>query len=330
MTARLLTWRRLVLLGLAFVLLGAAACTGGGNNPNPSASGLIPSGPGGPGSINGLMRGALQVSLVQAQSELTTGRNLFSFGLVTQNGGLLQGGAPQVWMAPDPAAQAKGPIPATFYRFTADERFKDSAPRSAITGFYVADVDLPGPGNWWFAAVASTGSQKAVGVGAMKVVTTPAAPGIGSKAISVKTPVATTLAGMRQIDTRNPPDTMHYISLDQALKNGRPTVVVFSTPLLCTSMMCGPVTDEVYAAFFKIGKQRANFIHVEEFLPGPKLQPPAPIEQNQSPPFKAWHLLTEPWVFVIDRHGIIRARFEGPVVTSQIEAALAPLLASKG
>jgi hypothetical protein len=307
--------------------LVAAACSSGGN-PQPSPSGLVPTGGGGPDSLNGKITGAAPVSLVQAQSELTTGKNLFSFGLVTQNGGLLQGGSPEVWMAQDPAAQATGPIRATFYRFTAGDRFKDNAPRSPITGFYVAQVDIPSPGNWWFAAIASEGNQRAAGMGAMKVVATPSAPGIGSKAISVKTPVATTLAGLRQIDTRDPPSTMHYISLDQALKNGKPTVVVFSTPLLCMSRMCGPVTDEVYEVYFTIGKQRANFIHVEEFLPGPKLQPPAPTEANQSPGFKAWHLLTEPWVFVIDRHGIIRARFEGPVVASEIEAALTPLLAS--
>jgi hypothetical protein len=90
--------------------------------------------------------------------------------------------------------------------------------------------------------------------------------------------------------------------------------------------MCGPVTDEVYLVFKDIGPAKANFIHVEEFLPGPKLQPPAPTEENQSPGFKAWHLLTEPWVFVIDGDGIIQARFEGPVVAPQIETALRPLL----
>ena len=30
----------------------------------------------------------------------------------------------------------------------------------------------------------------------------------------------------RQIDTRDPPSPLHYISLDDALKNGKPTVVV--------------------------------------------------------------------------------------------------------
>jgi hypothetical protein len=305
-----------VVLGLALL---AAACSS--SKPKP----VIPTAPA-PGSILELIQGASQISLIQAQSELTTGKNLFSFGLGTQSGQLIEGGSPQVWVAPDTRSKALGPFPATFHRFTADQQFKDNAPKSPLTGFYVANVDLSTAGNWDVAAIATVGSQKLVGTGLMKVVTDPAAPAVGSKAISVKTPVATTAAGLKQIDTRDPPSTMHYVSLDQALKNGKPTVVVFSTPLLCTSRMCGPVTDEVYAVFFKMGKQTANFIHVEEFLPGPSLQPPAPTEANQSPGFKAWHLLTEPWTFVIDRHGVIRARFEGPVVASEIEAALKPLL----
>jgi hypothetical protein len=310
--------RRSILVGLALALL-AGACSS--SKPTP----VIPTAPP-PGSILERVQGASQISLIQAQSELTTGKNLFSFGLGTQSGQLIEGGLPQVWAAPNTHSRALGPFPATFYRFTADQQFKDKAPKSPLTGFYAAELNLPTAGNWDVAAIATVGSQKLVGTGLMKVVTEPAAAAVGSKAISVKTPVGTTEASLRQIDTRDPPSTMHYISLDQALKNGKPTVVVFSTPLLCTSRMCGPVTDEVYAVFFKVGKQRANFIHVEEFLPGPSLQPPAATEANQSPGFKAWHLLTEPWTFVIDRHGVIRARFEGPVVASEIEAALNPLL----
>ena len=317
-TTRFTLTRRELLSAGAIALAGAACTKAAPPPPQPSPS---------PGSIDALKPGAIQLSLLQAQSELTTGKNLFSFGLTTQQGQLLLGGSPKVYASQDSAASgALGPWEATAYKFAADDVFKDNAPRSPLTGFYVAEVDIPVAGNWTLAAVAQLSSQTGVGVGIMKVVAIASVAPIGSKALSTPTPVGTTDAELKQICTRDPPDTMHSISLDRALKNGLPTVVCFATPLLCESRMCGPVTDEVYAAFQSTGKAKANFIHVEEFLPGPSLKPPEPTEENQSPAFKAWGLLTEPWTFVIDAKGIIRARFEGPVVEQEIEAALQPLL----
>jgi hypothetical protein len=124
---------------------------------------------------------------------------------------------------------------------------------------------------------------------------------------------------------------MHYVSLDDALRNGLPTVIVFATPLLCESQTCGPVVDEQVLVFEKYGPSRANFIHVEEFLPGRDLKPPAPTVKNLSPAFKSWKFDTEPWVIVIDRRGVVRARL-GPSATAaeQIESALRPLLSAGG
>ncbi|HYV02002.1 MAG TPA: hypothetical protein VEM93_06660, partial [Actinomycetota bacterium] len=136
--------------------------------------------------------------------------------------------------------------------------------------------------------------------------------------LSVPTPTAKTEAEARKICTREPPDPLHYISLDDALASRKPTVVAFATPALCESMMCGPVVDEVLAVYTKVGKDAANFIHVEIY-PEHDLTKPAPA-------FTTYGFQSEPWVLVIDRDGVIRARFEGPVVASQIEAALQPLL----
>jgi hypothetical protein len=82
--------------------------------------------------------------------------------------------------------------------------------------------------------------------------------------------------------------------------------------------MCGPVVDEQLQAFKAIG-DRANFVHVEIY-PGRTIDQPAPL-------YSAWGLTSEPWLFVIDQHGVIRARSEGPVVASEITASLQPLLA---
>src|SRR5207253_8925380 len=111
---------------------------------------------------------------------------------------------------------------------------------------------------------------------------------------------------------------MHAISLDRALADGTPTVVVFATPLLCESRMCGPVVDETLGVYDRVGPSRANFVHVEIY--------PTRDQSKPAPSFVKYGFQTEPWVLVIDRTGVIRARFEGPVVASQIEAALRPLL----
>jgi hypothetical protein len=303
------------------VMVVAAACTGDDGGPRGRARAA--------NTIAGLREaGAAKLSLLQAQSSLTTGSNLFTFGLVTANGGLLSGGSPQVYIGRDEASPFRGPYRATSLQFSAFERFHEEADHvTPLTSFYAVRVDIPSSGNWAVAALVE-GSPGGIGTGSVPVTEADQALGaIGSKAISTTSPVATTTAKTRQICTRAPkPDPLHYISLDQALANGKPTVVTFATPALCESRICGPVVDEVWAVYEDVGKNQANFIHVEEFLPGPDLRPPPPTLENAAPAFRAWGLATEPWTFVIDADGIIQARFEGPVVAPQIEEALQPLL----
>jgi hypothetical protein len=298
----------------------AVACSKGGGTTS------LPSPPPPGASIRELTRGAVELSLIQAQEEVPKGGSLFAFGLSTPQGGLLRGGSPVVFAAKEETSKPLGPFRAAYHQFAPPGRFDDKTiPRSPITGFYTVEVEIPTPGNWLFAAVATVNGDRAVGVGATPVKGA-VENEVGTKATSVKTPVAITERKLEEICTRKPPDHMHYVSLDEALKNGKPTVVSFATPLLCSSRMCGPIVDEQLLVFQKVGKEKANSIHVEEFLPGPDLNPPLPRLENQSAPFSAWHLKTEPWVFVIDRKGLIRQAFAGPVVASQIVATLGPLL----
>ena len=44
------------------------------------------------------------------------------------------------------------------------------------------------------------------------------------------------------------------------------------------------------------------------------------------PTVEEWRLDTEPWVFVVDGKGIIRAKFEGLVTVQEIESALQQIL----
>ena len=64
-----------------------------------------------------------------------------------------------------------------------------------------------------------------------------------------------------QIDTRVPPSTMHEADLADVLGT-KPVVLLFATPALCQSRVCGPVVDiaeQVKASY----EGDAEFIHME-------------------------------------------------------------------
>ena len=293
-------------LGLAALLAACGGSKQGGTGESAPA-----------GSLKALAANATQLSLLGAQSQLPVGAGLFTFGLSTADNRLVAGGAPQVWVARDATTRAAGPFPTHWLELKAYEHTKDSSPRSPLTGFYGAQVEFPEAGDWMVAATLDVDGGQAVGQGAVSVAAkVPAA--LGSKAKRLATPVATSAAGRKKICTREPACPLHAISLDDALAAGRPTVVTFATPLLCSSQMCGPVVDEQMVAADKLGA-KASFIHVEIYPSRSTAKPARTLLQ--------YGFTTEPWLLVIDRDGVIRARYEGPVTTDQVEDALRPLLA---
>lgn len=258
------------------------------------------------------------MQLTVAQSLNTVGSDLFTFGLLTKAGAFIEGGEPQVWFARGQETSVVGPFTATWNvlgrAYTASG---DRSPNTTLPGYYAANIRLPDAGTWFAAAVAASARASAAGVTTTTVVARAPA-SVGSQALKTPTPVASTPSALAAICTREPPDVMHYISLDVALTSGKPVVACFATPLLCESRMCAPVLDEVLAIYQQVGRERAAFIHIEEYPGGDSTKP--------APAFTAWSFTTEPWTLVIDRDGVIRTHFEGPVNAAQISAALTPLL----
>lgn len=314
-----LVTRRRVLwtLGAAVVGVAIGACS---HSPTRAASPT-------PGSIDALLSGSRRLSVFGPPTPVNPGSQPFAFFLVDGRS-VLSGLQPSVWFAKDTAGEAMGPIPATWYPMQGYDATHDTSPRSPFdVGVYVAQVDLTSTGVWTIAASVTGNGGSFAGTSSLSVTADQLPASVGSKARSVPTPVATTKHALEEICTRTPPDPMHHISLDDALRNGKPTVVSFATPLLCESQTCGPVVDEQLLVFEKYGPKEANFIHVEEFLPGRDLQPPPATVQNLSPGFKAWGFQDEPWVIVIDGKQVIRARLgPGATAAQQIDGALRPLL----
>jgi hypothetical protein len=306
----LLRWAALAGGTFLFEELLAACCAGTDGATGGPARGTPD------GTLRGLVADVPQLTILAAQDQLPVGRTRYAFGLAGPTNALVERATPEVWFAENQASKPLGPFSARWVDMKAYEATSDRSPRSELKG-YVADVKLPSAGRWLTVAMVDVASQRAAGQGSIVVGGQVVMP-IGSSARSGASPVATTASARARICTRDPACPMHSISLDKALANGKPTVLSFATPLLCASRMCGPVVDEQMAAFKAVGGQ-ANFIHVEIY-PGRKTDQPAPL-------YNAWGLKSEPWLFVIDKRGTIRARSEGPVVTSEIQAALKPLVA---
>jgi hypothetical protein len=106
---------------------------------------------------------------------------------------------------------------------------------------------------------------------------------------------------------------MHAVSFKQVLGK-RPIALLFSTPALCTSRVCGPVTDMMVQLQHEFAG-RITFIHEEVY-----------VDNNPSrglrPQLLAFHLKTEPWLFTIDRRGVVAARLQGAFGINEARQAL--------
>jgi len=243
------------------------------------------------------------------QEFLSSRPQRFSFGATDMNGTQILGPAARVWIAPQsgPPSSAKGPFGASLARYRNLDQPGDPP------GFYVVTLPMPASGLAWVLVE----SRSIYGISPIAVIDVPTTPGIGQRAVSVATPTPGHLGGVTNLCTRDPVCPMHAVSLDKGLRAHKPIVFTIASPLLCTSRTCGPVVDEVLDVRATHTKD-AIFIHAE------------PYQGNTatilSPTANAWKIASEPWVWVIDKTGVVRARFEGPVVAEEIEPELQKVL----
>jgi hypothetical protein len=210
----------------------------------------------------------------------------------------------------------------TFFPYGAKERHMDMGTEDQqegdITGIYIARPNFDAAGNWGVVVRTTMpdGSVRA-GQADFTVAADTDVPGPGDPAIASKTAVATTPEEIAKICTADPVDDMHAVSLDQALQNGKPTLVLFATPALCTSRVCGP-SLEALEALEPQYRDTANFIHVEIYPERDYNKPAAAVDE--------WHLPSEPWLFLIDGTGNVVERYEGGIGLTEIEPAVKNLV----
>jgi hypothetical protein len=189
-------------------------------------------------------------------------------------------------------------------------------------GIYAGHLSFDKPGNWRLDVTASrpNGAHLATQL-PINVLANPIVPGVGQPAPRSNNPTASTVSDVSLIDTGQPPDDMHQVSIAQAIADHKPTLVVFASPAFCTSALCGPEV-KVVQGLEPTYKDRLTFIHVEIY----QNYKPDPAQRKPAQTVLDWRLQTEPWIFLIDATGTIRTRFEGAAGADEVKAAIDQLL----
>lgn len=124
-----------------------------------------------------------------------------------------------------------------------------------------------------------------------------------------------------------PDPELHSMTVADAIGNGRPTMVVVSTPVYCQSQFCGPITDAVQRLAQRFG-DRMNFIHLEVWRDFER--------QAINKAAADWMYrdggdnANEPWVFVVDRDGVVRHRLDNVISDAQLDEAVTHELNAEG
>jgi hypothetical protein len=281
-------------------------------------------------------KGSLEQMLSEASSQgpvvspagqvYQLGKNRYSFGVFTPGREAITDADVALYAAHGPNGEAQGPFPARVESLKTDPAFEAQTTANdpdAATIVYVSDVDFNKSGEWRIVALIKSGdTYEASRVPSAVVGTSTDIPQVGDQAPKVHTLTADDVGGdVGQIDTRVPHDDMHADDLADVLGK-KPVVLLFATPALCQSRVCGPVVDEAEQVKSQYG-DRVAFIHQEIYN---KNQ----VDAGLRPQVRDYSLRTEPWLFVIDKQGKITTRIEGAFSVGELENAVKQVAGPSG
>jgi hypothetical protein len=262
--------------------------------------------------------GPNNASVALASSQLDVGPNRLAFGVIDSQGQPVYGQT-AIYIARKPGAKALGPYLAPADVLLTQARYRSKQAATAGDPFaavYAAQVPFPRRGRWYAVVATQHGGKLGAATSQVNVSSDSAdpIPRVGQRAPKVKTDTMADARGnVANIDTRIPPDDMHKVSFSDVVGK-KPVALLFATPQLCQSRVCGPVTDIAVQMEAKYGDQM-TFIHEEVY----KGNNPA---KGLRDPLREFHVRTEPWLFVVNRQGVITARLEGSIGVRAFENAV--------
>lgn len=195
-----------------------------------------------------------------------------------------------------------------------------------VRGVYEApDVLFDQPGVWQVdVSVELDGSTQAASAN-FNVAEEASYPAPGQAAPSSDNPAMRTPgAKPAEVDSRAtegwssvPDPELHQVSIQEALRAGKPLVVVISTPLYCQSRFCGPITDQVGELTTDYGEV-ADFVHLEVW----KNYQKKVVNQEAADWVYRNDEITEPWVFLVGSDGKILDRWANVLDIHELQQEL--------
>jgi hypothetical protein len=198
-------------------------------------------------------------------------------------------------------------------RYRSRQAASEEDPFAAV---YAARVPFERKGNYSVLTVTRSGNTMLAAPAQIQVRTKKAdpVPDVGEAAPRVATDTVESASGnVESIDTRVPPSDMHEESFDE-LVGSEPVALLFATPQLCQSRVCGPVVDVALQLKSRYG-DRMKFIHQEVYVDNDP-------NKGLREPLQAFKVPTEPWLFVVGADGKITARLEGSFGLGAFEEAI--------
>jgi hypothetical protein len=262
--------------------------------------------------------------LAPSGAEFRTGPHRVGFALFKPDRSQITDASVAVYVAPAGGGPAKGPYLAKYESLTVRPQFQSRQTASdpnAAKSIYTAEIPFDKPGKYDMVGIAKQGGKLVVATPAsggilVKDAANDQIPAVGSTPPRIHTPTEASVGGdVASIDTRLPPSSMHDVDFADALGK-KPVVLLFATPQLCQSRVCGPVVDIAEQVKAKTANDDVDFIHMEVFQDNR-------IDKGIRPQMAAFHLASEPWLFVMNGSGKVVSRIEGAYSERELDEAIA-------
>lgn len=249
-----------------------------------------------------------------ASGTFVPGRQRVAFALIGADGKPVYPPS-AVYIASRLNGPAAGPFLAPAESVAVAPAFRSTNPDPAdIAAVFATQVPLPRAGRYVALVLSQMGGRFVGGTALLSVRASSPIPGPGDRAPAVATDTRASVRGdERLLTTRMPPEDMSRVSFRDVVGR-KPVVLLFSTPSLCQSRVCGPVTDIAVELQHEFGR-RAEFIHQEVYAENQ-------VSKGLRAPLRAFALQSEPWIFTFDRSGRVAARLEGAVGVEEFRAAV--------